>query len=124
MDAKLLSKTLYLPKGGSRWFTRVYLGIDTEADEVILGNGNGVFKVQIVKRKPPSQQWNAAGVVKSAKTRGKERVPPHKTCWRMIAPTVLPHGLTTTRLRRVLRRPGNVPGLILMLLRVSLGESN
>ena len=42
----------------------MYLGKDTEADEVILGNASGVFKVRTVTRKPPSQQWNAVGVSK------------------------------------------------------------
>ncbi|CAE7372426.1 unnamed protein product, partial [Symbiodinium sp. CCMP2456] len=37
---------------------------DTEADEITLGNANGVFKVRAVKRRPPSQQWNAVGVSK------------------------------------------------------------
>ncbi|CAE7248181.1 unnamed protein product [Symbiodinium microadriaticum] len=40
------------------------LGRNTEADEVILGNENGVFKVRTVKWRPPSQQWNATGVSK------------------------------------------------------------
>ena len=67
IDAKLpISNKVKIPKGGSRWFSGVYLGKDTEADEVILGNvnGNGVFKVRTVKRKPPSQQWNAVGASK------------------------------------------------------------
>ena len=42
----------------------MYLGKDTEADEVILGNANGVFKARTVKRKTRSQQWNAVGVTK------------------------------------------------------------
>ena len=63
--AKLpISNKVKIPKGGSQWFSGVYLGKDTEADEVILGNANGVFKVRTVKRKPPSQQWNAVGVSK------------------------------------------------------------
>ena len=37
--------------GGSQRFSGVYLGKDTEADEVILGNANGVFKVRTVKEK-------------------------------------------------------------------------
>ena len=46
IDAKLqISNTVKIPKGGSQWFSGVYLGKDTEADEVILGNANGVFKV-------------------------------------------------------------------------------
>ena len=53
-----------IPKGGSQWFSGVYLGKDTEADEVILGNENGVSKVRTVKRRPPPQQWNATGVSK------------------------------------------------------------
>ena len=65
IDAKLpISNKVKIPKGGSQWFSGVYLGKDTEADEVILGNANGVFKVRAVKRKPPSQQWNAVGVTK------------------------------------------------------------
>ena len=65
IDAKLpLSNKVRIPKGGSQWFSGVYLGKDTEADEVILGNTNGVFNVRTVKRKPPSQQWNAVGVGK------------------------------------------------------------
>ena len=65
IDAKLpISNKLKIPKGGLQWFSGVYLGKDTEADEVILGNANGVFKVRAVKRKPPSQQWNAVGVSK------------------------------------------------------------
>ena len=42
----------------------MYLGKDTEADEVIFRNANGVFKVRTIKRKSPSQQWNAVGVTK------------------------------------------------------------
>ena len=45
--AKLpVSNKVMIPKGGSQWFSGVYLGKDTEADEVILpvGNANGVFK--------------------------------------------------------------------------------
>eukprot|EP00439_Symbiodinium_sp_Y106_P050455 s7386_g6.t1 len=65
IDAKRpTSNKVKIPKGGSQWFSGVYLGKDTEADEVILGNANGVFKVRTVKRKPPSQQWNAVGVTK------------------------------------------------------------
>ena len=45
IDAKLpVSNKVRTPKGGSQWFSGVYLGKDTEADEVILGNANGVFK--------------------------------------------------------------------------------
>ena len=63
IDAKLpVSNKVRIPKGGSQWFSGVYLGKDTEADEVILGNANGVFKVRTVKRKP--LQWNAVGVSK------------------------------------------------------------
>ena len=65
IDAKLpTSNKVRIPKGGSQWFSGVCIGKDTEADEVILGNANGVFKARTVKRKPPSQQWNAAGVSK------------------------------------------------------------
>ena len=47
IDAKLpISNKVKIPKGGSQWFSGVYLGKDTEADEVILGNANGVFKCQ------------------------------------------------------------------------------
>ena len=42
----------------------MYLGKDTEADVVILGNASGVFKVRTVKRRAPSQQWNASNVMK------------------------------------------------------------
>ena len=66
IDAKLPMSNfkVKIPKGGTQWFSGVYLGKDTGADEVILGNANGVFKVRTVKRKPPSQQWNAVGVSK------------------------------------------------------------
>ena len=65
IDAKMpISNKMKLPKGGSQWFTGVYLGKDTEADEVTIGNAEGVFKVRTVRRKPPSQQWNAVGVTK------------------------------------------------------------
>ena len=65
IDAKLpINRNVKIPKGGSQWFSGVYFGKDTEADEVILGNENGVFKVRTVKRRPPSQQWNATGVSK------------------------------------------------------------
>ena len=65
IDAKLpISKKTRIPKGGSQWFSGVYLGKDIEADEVILGNADGVFKVRTVKRRPPSQQRNAVGVTK------------------------------------------------------------
>ena len=65
IDAKMPhSNKLKIPKGGQQWFSGVYLGKDTEADEVIVGNADGVFKVRTVKRRPPSQQWNAVGVTK------------------------------------------------------------
>ena len=57
-----------VPKAGSQWFSGVYLGKDTEADEVVLGNANGVFKVRTVKRRSPSQQWNASYVIKMTST--------------------------------------------------------
>ena len=41
-----------------------YLGKDTEADEVVLGNASGVFKVRTGKRRSPSRQWNASYVMK------------------------------------------------------------
>ena len=45
IDAKLpISNKAKIPKGGSQWFSGVYLGKDTEADEVILGNASGVFR--------------------------------------------------------------------------------
>ena len=65
IDVKLpISNKVKIPKGGSQGFSGVYLGKDTEADEVILGNANGVFKVRTVKRKPPSQHWNVVGITK------------------------------------------------------------
>ncbi|CAE7256676.1 unnamed protein product, partial [Symbiodinium sp. CCMP2456] len=46
--AKLPRSTeVKVPKGGSQWFSDVYLGKDTEADEVILWDANGVFKVRL-----------------------------------------------------------------------------
>ena len=49
IDAKVpVSGMVRVPKAGSQWFTVVYLGKDTEADEVILGNASGVFKVRTV----------------------------------------------------------------------------
>ena len=59
-----LTQTCLSTESEDQWFSGVYLGKDTEADEVILGNENGVFKVRAVKRGPPSQQWNATGVSK------------------------------------------------------------
>ena len=45
IDAKQpTSNKVKIPKGGSQWFSGVYLGKDTEADKVILGNANGVFR--------------------------------------------------------------------------------
>eukprot|EP00439_Symbiodinium_sp_Y106_P085477 s397_g28.t1 len=45
IDAKVsVSGRVRDPKAGSQWFSGVYLGKDTEADEVVLGNANGVFK--------------------------------------------------------------------------------
>eukprot|EP00439_Symbiodinium_sp_Y106_P050664 s2170_g6.t1 len=41
---------------------------DTEADEVVLGNANGVFKVRTVERRSPSQQWNASYVIQMTST--------------------------------------------------------
>ena len=69
IDTKLpLSSNVRVPKAGSQWFTGVYLGKDTEADEVVLGNASGVFKVRTVKRRSPSQQWNASYVMKMIST--------------------------------------------------------
>ena len=39
---------------------------DTEANEVILGNANGIFKLRTAKGRPPSEQRNATGVMKMA----------------------------------------------------------
>ena len=69
IDAKVpVSGRVRVPKAGSQWFSGVYLGKDTEADEVVLGNANGVFKVRTVKRRSPSQQWNASYVIKMTST--------------------------------------------------------
>ena len=65
-----VSGKVCVPKAGSQWFTRVtrvYLGKDTEADEVIVGLASGV-KVRTVKRRAPSQQWNALIVMKMIST--------------------------------------------------------
>ena len=65
-----VSGKVRVPKAGSQWFTkvtRVYLGKDTEADEVILGLASGV-KIRTVKRRAPSQQWNASIVMKMIST--------------------------------------------------------
>ena len=37
----------------------LWLGIDSEADEVIVATPDGVHKVRTVKRNSPSQQWRA-----------------------------------------------------------------
>ena len=69
IDAKVrVSGTVRVPKAGSQWFTGVYLGKDIEADEVILSNASGVFKVRTVKRRGHSQQWNAPTVMKMIST--------------------------------------------------------
>ena len=34
----------------------------------MLGNANGVFKVRTVKRRSPSQQWNASYVIQMTST--------------------------------------------------------
>ena len=69
IDIKVpVSGRVRVPKAGSQWFSGVYLGKDTEADEVVLGNANGVFKVRTVKRRSPSQQWNASYVIKMTST--------------------------------------------------------
>ena len=61
IDAKVpTSEKVCVPKAGSQWITGVYLGKDPEADEATLGNARGVLK-----RKSPSQQWNATGVMKN-----------------------------------------------------------
>lgn len=50
IDAKVpVNGNVRVPSAGSQWFTGVYLGKDTEADEVILGSTNGVFKVRTVE---------------------------------------------------------------------------
>eukprot|EP00439_Symbiodinium_sp_Y106_P009833 s16180_g1.t1 len=55
IDAKVpVSGRVRVPKAGSQWFSGVYLGKDTEADEVVLGNANGVFKMELSRlRLPP-----------------------------------------------------------------------
>ena len=69
IDAKVpVSGRVRVPKAGSQWFSGVYLGKDTEADEVVLGNANGVFKVRTVRRRSPSQQWNASYVMQMTST--------------------------------------------------------
>ena len=69
IDAKVpVSGRVCVPKAGSQWFSGVYLGKDTEADEVVLGNANGVFKVRTVRRRSPSQQWNASYVMQMTST--------------------------------------------------------
>eukprot|EP00439_Symbiodinium_sp_Y106_P065852 s317_g10.t1 len=61
IDAKLpigpISNKVKIPKGGSQWFSGVYLGKDTEADEVILGNANGVFKDCHASKKKENEQF-------------------------------------------------------------------
>ena len=69
IDAKVpVSGRVRVPKAGSQWFSGVYLGKDTEADEVVLGNANGVFKVRTARRRSPSQQWNASYVMQMTST--------------------------------------------------------
>ena len=69
IDAKVpVSGRVRVPRAGSQWFSGVYLGKDTEADEVVLGNANGVFKVRTVRRRSPSQQWNASYVMQMTST--------------------------------------------------------
>ena len=69
IDAKVpVSGRVRVPKAGSQWFSGVYLRKDTEADEVVLGNANGVFKVRTVRRRSPSQQWNASYVIQMTST--------------------------------------------------------
>eukprot|EP00439_Symbiodinium_sp_Y106_P042053 s9065_g5.t1 len=69
IDAKIpVSGRVRDPKAGSQWFSGVYLGKDTEADEVVLGNTNGVFKVRTIRRRSPSQQWNASCVMQMIST--------------------------------------------------------
>ena len=69
IDAKVpVSGRVRVPKAGSQWFSGVYLGKDTEADEVVLGNANGVFKVRTVRRRSPSQQWSASYVMQMTST--------------------------------------------------------
>ena len=45
-------------KADSLWETALWLGKDTEADEIIVGTSKGVHKVRTVRRHSPSQQWN------------------------------------------------------------------
>ena len=69
IDAKVrMSGKVSVRKAGSQWLTRVYLGKDTEADEVVLGNAKGAFKVRSVKRRAPSQLWSASTVTKMVST--------------------------------------------------------
>ena len=46
-------------KSDPHWETALWLGKDTEADEIIVGTSQGVHKVRTVKRNSPSQQWKA-----------------------------------------------------------------
>ncbi|CAE7288670.1 unnamed protein product, partial [Symbiodinium sp. KB8] len=74
VDAKVLvSGKVRVPKAGSRWFTGVYLGKDTEADEAILGNASGIFKVRNVKKRDPCSAGGSGGnLTTSAPTNGTE----------------------------------------------------
>ena len=46
-------------KSDTPWFTALWLGRDTEADEIIVALPDGVRKVRTIRRFSPSLQWRA-----------------------------------------------------------------
>ena len=71
IDAKLpINRKVKIPKGGSQWFSGVYFGNDTEADEVILGNEYGVFKVREAETSVSAMEcyWSVKDVVSAMAT--------------------------------------------------------
>ena len=47
------------------WKEALWLGRDTEANEIIVAPADGVIKVRTARRLPPSEQWKQAPIVAS-----------------------------------------------------------
>ena len=45
-----------------RWLDGVWIGVDIETDEVMVGTANGVFKARSIRRKPEEDRWDKSQI--------------------------------------------------------------
>ena len=63
----------HFSKLDSSWARGIYLGRDTEADEVLVGTSIGVFRTRSTRRDTPERQWFRASDATSWRTMGTQR---------------------------------------------------